>query len=185
MLGIKGQVVKFWRNTLAKATRKVNDRLRALAKQLGAASPYMEQQYARLDKVIPPENLRFNKDGVLQIIGPKSLGESGVSPEQIQEVIDHIPTFSELKKKNERDYEEAKEGGYTGSFKRFMNDIYDMFQNLPMIYEKAGEIIADGTNDFYMTETGIFDQAIHGVEKTGTRQDLPAALSSAEILLSY
>ena len=185
LIGEMGKAVKFARSEMGKMTRKINDRMKKLSKELGPNSPVVEKEKAKIDKLIPKNHLRYDKNGALQIVGPKSL-EGEVSLEDMADLVERGETWGEIKRKNWRGYKEQKEKQPEEEredykFSDYVNDVYDMFNKLPDIYRQIQDDkdIDDGSDEMgLLIEAGEkFMTAIH------SPQNLQSALFNAKIVM--
>lgn len=123
------------------ATNRINDRLKTLADRLGTESKVYKDMVNQIYVNIPESNLRYNKDGVIQISKPASLYKDT----DIHEAVDKmdkggIETWGEYRSQYEESYERAKQ--QTGETDLSIEDFINVEESLPSaissLYDKAG-----------------------------------------------
>ena len=167
-------MAKFTRSPIGKVARQINDRVSKMVKELGPDADIVQREFSRMEKIVGLDNLRYNKEGALQIVSPATLSKNGVMIGELEELRDKTKTWQEVK----REYTpEWKESQSKMSLKQFINNINQMFNKLPDIYEKIKSTKTD--DESFQEASQTFQNSITG------SQDLADALESAQIILSF
>lgn len=172
-------MAKFTRSPMGKVARQINDRVAKMVKELGADADIVQREFSRMEKIVGLDNLRYNKEGALQIVSPATLSKNGVMIGELEELRDKTKTWQQVKKDYTPEYKDSqsKKNFPKMSLKQFINNINDMFNNLPDIYEKIKSTKTD--DESFQEAVQTFQNSI-----TGT-QDLADAFEAAQIILSF
>lgn len=123
------------------ATNRINDRLKTVADRLGTESKVYKDMVNLVHVNIPESNLRYNKDGIIQISKPATLYKDT----DIHKAVDKmdkggIETWGDYRSQYEESYERAKQ--QTGESDLSIEDFINVEESLPSaistLYDKSG-----------------------------------------------
>ncbi len=144
------------------ASNRINNRIKTAVEHFGTDSKQVQNMYTQLDLLIPQENLRYNKDGILQISKPYQLYQnSDVHEALFQLDKGGIKTYQQIKSEYEAGYQsyrasqqdffvEDEDIGFSDGGMLDIDEYIEIFSNLPDILtwaydnqslEEAQEII--------------------------------------------
>lgn len=183
-------MAKFTRSSWGKITRRINDRMNKLTAELGSDSDLVQREMSMIEKIIPSENIRFNKNGAMQIIKPSTLQKNEeLSIMDLEGLSDRIRSWGEIKSSY---LPEAKEyaGGKVSkkALKQYINSVNEMFNKLPDIYKKIKDLKDNPSEDEderSEQEEAIltFENSIKNTDRTS--QDINEAFGAVQVFFSF
>lgn len=114
------------------ATNRINDRIRTAVEHFGTDSKIVQDMYSKLDVMIPQSNIRYNKDGIMQIARPYDLYKQTDIHQNIH-MLDSsdIKTYGEIKSEYQQAYDTyAEEQRFFDSEPIDIDDYIDISSNI-------------------------------------------------------
>lgn len=116
---------------------RYNNRLSTLASRLGTESPIYQAEVSKVNYWIPTENIRYNKDGIIQISKPANLSDK-MSLQQLRGL--KVKQWQVVKSDYDKAYKtavkELKTVGETPpTLSEYINNMANISENLGALYQ--------------------------------------------------
>ena len=121
------------------AVRRFNDRMKQIAKNMGADSPIIEGVKAKIDLFFPGQ-YRFT-DGVPQLMKPAQIFKNAEMNQALVDLDENVPTWGEVRKSFESQYENYVEqerffGGEPVGIQQFIKTLYTLPESIVVASEQ-------------------------------------------------
>lgn len=124
----------FTRQLYRSEVARYNKRLVTLASRLGTDSPLYQNEVSKLNYWLDADNIRYNKQGIIQIAKPASLTDK-MSLNQLKNL--NVKKWQTIKEQYAESFKEAQEElpqGEKLSLSQYINNMSNIAENLGVLY---------------------------------------------------